>query len=85
MRKLYVDDEVKVKVELIKTLYFSSSIYLEDEIKRPFMFLKKNIGTVIESDWDKRKQEWSHFVFFKDKKTKEEIYLWFLESELDIV
>lgn len=85
MRKIYVDDEIRVKKELIKVLHFSSSIYLGEELERPFMFLKKNAGLVLESDWDKRKQEWTHFAYFKDKKTKEEIYLWFLESEVDIV
>lgn len=87
LKKIYENDDVKVIEEKINTLYYSNPIYLkeEDEMDDPEGFLKKSQGKVLESDWDKRKCEWSHFVELFNNKTGVMERLWFLESELYLV
>ena len=81
----YEGDDVKVKEDKIQTLLFSHPDYLVDEIKRPSAFFKRVSGRVVECDWDKKRKAWTHFVSFVDRKSKQEIILWFLESELELV
>jgi len=87
LMKFYESDEVKVKEDKIKSLFFSNPIYLkeEGELTNPESFLKRTTGRVLECDWDRRRELWTHFVSFIDKKTQKEIRLWFLETELLLI
>lgn len=90
LMRFWENDEVRVKEDKIKHLFYSNPIYLNDKdeedcLDKPEMFLKKAQGKVIECDWDKRKNLWSHFVELKDKKGTKTIRLWFLETELYLV
>lgn len=86
-QNLLVGDEVRVIENKVDFLHYSpiQSIIEEDGIKQPSTFFRKNVGIVEEADWDKKKAEWSYFIKFVDKKTKKEILLWFLGSELVLV
>jgi len=87
--KFFETDTVKVQLDKINDLYFSNPKFCDSSSKdcegegipKFKLFLKQKMGIIIESDFCKKKNEWSYFVSFEKGKNK----YWFLESELYLI
>ena len=76
--KLCEEDEVKIRLDKVRDLFFGN---LLEWVTYPGRFAKKEVGVILEADFNK-KHGWTYFVEFqKDINLR----FWFLEDELELV
>jgi len=76
--KLCVEDEVKIRLDKVRNLFFGD---LLEFVKYPGRFAKKEIGIILESDYTKKHGS-TYFVEFQ---SNIDLRFWFKEDELDLV